>query len=39
MLWGISGSSDLAGTTQDLQETLALLEQLLQGKWGTLKPP
>lgn len=37
MLQGISESSELADTTQDLQETLAFLEQLLQGTWGTLK--
>lgn len=37
MLWGISGSSDSADAAQDLQESLALLEQVLQGTWGTLK--
>lgn len=37
MLWGTSGSSDSADATQDLQKSLALLEQVLQGTWGILK--
>lgn len=37
MPWGVSGSSDLADIAQNLKETLPLLEQLLQGTWGSLK--